>query len=329
MGLTGEAACWPILLDAKQMQFAQGLMGRPVGARRFAYEPMLGRALQSRQHSQDTERQVQQYQQSEARLTDQFAKNYGLSQDQASEAARQHLVQQQQWEATFKAQRAETAARLGMERERLGLEERRLSAAGEAGPKLPAGYMPVQSASGVVAMPAPGTPDYAKVTDGESSLVAAGQNIDRLLDIFMGVEQTTPASKKIRVGGTGSELWGEKAKEMSTIRSSIMTAMGQMQNAGVLQVGDFERYEKLLPDPSTVGGLFSRNKSTWRRTRSCRTSSIRGWKTIARPTRGCCRPPHRARWPDEVSHGTAGGQSANRRGVRAARQPVGATQGRE
>jgi hypothetical protein len=268
MGLSGGAGLLADPADpTRQMQFARGLLGLPGGMQALqAFDPMLGRALQSKQWTQSQERQAQQYEQTESRLSEQFGKQFGLSQQQADEMARQHIVQQQQWEQTFAQQQAESRARqanqasqLDIERQRLGLE-RGKALAGE-GPKLSTGYMYAPSASGIVAMPMPGTQDYAKAKDGEGALQAADRQIGELLDTFMGKEQITPAGKKVRVGGSGTELWGEQASRMSMLRAQIVASLGKMQDAGVLQEGDFKRYEGLLPDPSSWSGPLSRNKS--------------------------------------------------------------------
>ena len=274
MGMSGGSGLLADPADpSKQMEFARGVLALPGGQRALAqFDPMLGRALQSRQWTQSQERQSEQFQQSEARLTDQFAKQFGLSQENAALAAQEFGVRQQQWERNFAQQQAEAevrrrneAARLGMEQQRLALETRlaqgKLTEA-QGLPKLSANYMYAPSASGIVAMPIPGSQDYAKGVQGEKSMVEATQQINDMLDIYMGREQVTPAGKKIRMGGSGTELWGENAARMSTIRGQIIANVAVLRNMGVLQGGELENIEKMLPDPTAWSGPFQRNKST-------------------------------------------------------------------
>ena len=223
---------------------------------------MLGRALQSKQWTQSEQRQAGQYQQTEARLTDQFSKEFGLSQENAALAARKFVVEQQHWQADFAQQQADAelrrrneAARLGIEQQRLALETRsaqgKLTEAKDL-PKLSANYMYAPSASGIVAMPIPGSQDYAKGVQGEQSMVEATQQINDLLDVYMGKEQTTPAGKKIRMGGSGTELWGEQAARMSTIRGQIIANVAVLRNMGVLQAGELENIDEDVARPDRV-----------------------------------------------------------------------------
>lgn len=272
MGLTGGSGLLADPTDiTRQMQFAQGLMGLPGGARALqTYEPIIGRALQSKQWTQQQETQAKQYGQTEARLTDQFEKNYGLSQDQAAEMAKQHLAQQEQWTKSFEAQRADAAnqqrlaqARLGIDYKQLALSEATAAtAARQAGvPKLPMGYGLVDSASGIVAAPYQGTKEFAEAKDGESALVSATADIDKFMDIFAGKEKVGSDGKTRRVGGTGTELIGEKSGTLGQLYSNILSSIGKLHNLGVLNVGDVDRMTKTLPDPSTFSSSWRANKT--------------------------------------------------------------------
>jgi hypothetical protein len=270
MGLTGGTGLLADPADpTRQMQFAQGLLALPGGRQVLqSFDPMLGRALQSKQWTQQHDTQVQQYQLTHDTQVAQFAKQFGLNEQQARLAVDTFEKQQQQWQATFDAQRADEAERQRVAREQLALHGRTVAAEearakGGEGPKLPTGYMWTQSASGIVPMPMPNTPDFVKAKDAEGALVGATQRDRRVARYLHGQEQTTPAGRESAIGRwTGTELWGEEKSQMGMIRAQIVASLGKMQDAGVLQQGDFERYEKLLPDPTSWTGPFSRNKST-------------------------------------------------------------------
>src|ERR1700752_232235 len=266
-GLLADPAC-----RMRQMEFARGMLTLPGGARALsAFEPMLGRAVQSKQWGESQQRQSEQYQQTKARLSDQFSQQFGLSKQQADEMAAQHVTQQQQWERQFaameeqrKRQAQADAARLGIDYARLGLERQRVTQAGENGgilEQLPKGYMLTDSASGPVAAPIPGTAPYKDAVQGERSLVSAGQNIQQFLDLFAGKEQTV-LGKVVRRGGTGTELTGEKSSQLSTMRSQIVADIAVLRNLGVLQAGEMKNIEDVLPDPTAVTSSWRANKST-------------------------------------------------------------------
>jgi len=250
----------------RQAQFAQGILASPVpGAGRLGVsvlEQALGRATQARegalnrdqqagQFATTEQRQREQFSATEARLTEQFQREFGFSQEEAQRHARE-------WAASFDAQRKETAARLGIEQQRLDLERARVDRTGTG---IPSGYMPTMSATGPTLMPMPGTKPYADTVETERSLATADQRINAMLDIFVGKERTTQGGRVVRDGGTGTELYGEQAARMSMIRSQIMADIGKLQNLGVLNPGDVERLDKTLPDPTSWHGPITSNSS--------------------------------------------------------------------
>src|SRR4029077_20204687 len=115
-------------------------------------------------------------------------------------------------------------------------------AGGDGLPKLPQGWGYQATADGgAMAAPVPGTPDWSKGVAGLEGLNGAYDRIGTLLDLFQGKEQTTKGGRIERMGGQGSELYGETAARYSMMRSAIMSDVGKLHDLGVLQIGDVER----------------------------------------------------------------------------------------
>jgi hypothetical protein len=253
MGYSGGRGLLADPADPKrQADFALGIMGMP-GYARMGSEMLAG--------AQGRMQQGSQYQQTEGRLVDQFAQQMGLSREQAGN-------QVNQWMAQFAAQRDETNQRLGLARQaqanddaRLGLARDAANAKGDALPKLSPGWMYSDSAAGTVAMPVPGTPDFERVSKGEASLVEGLAAANRMRDIMSGKEETTPQGNKVRTGGAGTELFGPTVATYDAIHGQLVTALGKMSDAGVINVGELERYEAMLPNPGSKSSLFTRNST--------------------------------------------------------------------
>lgn len=249
----------------RQFEFARGLLALPGGQRAMqTFAPMLSNAIQSKQWTQQFEQGKSQYEQTEARLTDQFQKTFGLQQEEAQALAQQRLQQQRNWEAQFNEQLKQNAFSRQMEGARLALSKQdaadRKAAAG-LGEKIPTGYGVVNTASGASLMPMKGTQDYAKAVAGEGTLTNAIDTINSLMDEYLGPESTTDGGNKVRRGGAGSESFGPAAASMSTKRGAIISAIGAARDLGVLQPADVDRLTKQLPD---VGEWTTSNK-TWQR----------------------------------------------------------------
>jgi hypothetical protein len=177
------------------------------------------------------------------------------------------LFQQQLEEARRRATMDE--ARLKIDRERLGLERQRVAQAGAGAgaggapelPKLQAGQMWVDvPGAGLMAAPIRGTTAYAEVVKQDDALQQAQQRIGRLIDMVAGREETVNG-RKVRVGGVGTELWGEDAATMSGLRAGIIADVAKLRDMGVLQSGELENLEKQLPDPGGVGSVLRRKSS--------------------------------------------------------------------
>jgi hypothetical protein len=246
-GQMGRAPGFGLLQDPgkfeNQARFMQGLLSLPSGQRDRAsqmYGDMFNRLQQQGQFTSQ-----------EGRLGTQW----GAEQQQR---ANLYDTQGKQWDRTFNANRLEAAQRLAIEAQRLQIEQQRAGAKeGDGLPKLSPGWMYGQSASGMVAMPIPGTKDYADTTGAEQSLVSADSNIGRFLDVYAGKRQ---GQHGIRVGGTGNEISGERAGELSSLRAKIIADVAVLQNKGVLQQGELEMIEKQLSDPTKLLADFTSTK---------------------------------------------------------------------
>jgi hypothetical protein len=250
-GAMGRSPGFGLLQDPgnveNQARFIQGLLTLPKGQRAAAsqmYGDMFSRLQQQGQFKDSQAQQAGQFDRQETRLGNQWGQQFGFQQDEARRAARQ-------WGADFGLRQQEFSAR--------ALEQlQKLQDAGKPElPKLSPGWMYGPSASGTVAMPIPGTKDYADVTGVEQSLIGADSNIGRFLDVYAGKQQ---GAQGIRVGGTGNELSGEKAGELSTIRGKIIADVAVLQNKGVLQAGELEQIEKMLADPTKWLADFTSTK---------------------------------------------------------------------
>jgi hypothetical protein len=245
-----------------QQTFAAGLMG--LGGRYAdTGANMLNQAFTRAQ-------QGDQYQQSAATQAQQWGAGHQLQLAQAQELSQYRQQQQGNWVQQFEAQQAAERARLGIDARRLQLAEgadARAAAAAAAPsapelPKLPVGYTYLQSPAGMVSAPIPGTKDYATAVDTDKTLMQARKEITQLTDIMEGVKRDPQTGAVVGRGSAlGSELWGQDAAKMSGLRASIISRVAKLRDMGVLQAGELERLEESLPDPTSIGAKFRRNKS--------------------------------------------------------------------
>lgn len=244
---------------AAQAKFAQGLL--TLGPRQAAlaaqmYGDLFGRVQQQGQF--DTT--LGQRRAEAAEQTRQFGLQESRLTGEAAERVRQFNESQANWQKQFDKQAEQFRQSYGIDLARLNIERGKANAAaaGANMPELPKGYMWTQSAHGTVAMPLPGTKDYADATGGEQALTSAQANIGRFLDVFAG-DKRGPTG--VRIGGTGTELTGEKAGELSTLRAKIVADVAKLRDMGVLQAGELERIEEQLTDPTGwASGLKSNSR---------------------------------------------------------------------
>lgn len=275
----------------RQQQFAVGLMGVP-GEREKGMN-MLNAAAQ-RQQADD------QFGRTEARLGGQFRETFGHTLDESermagqfretfaagradaanatgqwqqsfNQAAAQAAEQKRQWEALFKERGQDRAADAAS----------RLAAASTL--QMPAGYTPYMSKSGPTLKPAEGTAPYAQAVGTEQSLTDAQARIGQMIDLVAGTERTVNG-KKVRTGGQGSELYGDKAKQYSVLRGQIIADVAVLRNLGVINDKEGERLANELPDPSSFfDGTMSFN-----------TSTVKAYETLGEMFRGKIKSHRRA-----------------------------------
>jgi hypothetical protein len=239
-----------------QMKFAQGLLAMPGGERALrGFAPMLQQAVQSKQWEAGQAQQASQFDRGENRMASQFAAGQDWQQQEAQR-------QQGNWQATFDEQARQNAISRANESARLALaqqaEARQAKAGGkEDGIKLPSGYVVAPGAQGL--MPLPGTQDYGKVMGGQGALVNALGSIDALMDQYLGKEVETRGGNVVRRGGVGSETFGPDAASMAGKRGSILAAMGQMREMGVLDANEYKRLTEQLPET----GEWTRGRGSW------------------------------------------------------------------
>lgn len=247
-GLPGQQAQGLQLLNAA-MQRAQQQQQFEVGSGQWerGFNRQVGQDVQA----QSNWNQSFGLQQSEAqRAADQFRQTFGLQQTEAQRGA-------DQWKADYGLRlRADQRAQAAANADAQG---------GPALPKLSAGYMwRPDGQGGAIAAPVPGTPDYAKGVQGLETLQAADERIGTMLDMIEGKETTLRSGKRVRMGGVGSEMWGENAARYSTLRGQVISDVAALRNMGVLQAGELERIEEALPDPTAWGSALRSNKSMGR-----------------------------------------------------------------
>lgn len=258
----------------RQLQFAAGVLGLPGQTQRglSMLDSAFGRAQQAGQFKASQGQQQAQFDAAQTRQAEQFGQSFGLQKDQFANQQAQQERQAQQWLEEFTKRTQDTAFQQQMARDQLAVSRGHLSlaqseAATKAGangglPALEKGWTYVPSASGIVAAPIPGTADFSKAMAGGQGLRDADARVSEFMDLLGGKEIETRGGKKMRTGGTGTELWGEGAAKLSTLRGGIIADVAKLRDMGVLQQGELENIEKQLPDPTSWTGPMQNNKST-------------------------------------------------------------------
>jgi hypothetical protein len=190
-----------------------------------------------------------------ARRAAQFDQSFGLQQQNATRSA-------DQWYQDFGLRNKEFGLRQAADA-RAAAAAAADAAAGPAPPKLSPGYMyqPSPDGKSVIAAPIVGTPDYAKGMDKQQTLQSSIDRAGELMDLVGGKEQKTPAGNMVRSGGKGSEMFGDTAAKYSLIRGLMISDLGKLNDAGVLQEGEYARYSDMLRDPSSIGSYFTGNNT--------------------------------------------------------------------
>jgi hypothetical protein len=242
-----------------KLQFAAGIMQLP-GAEQLGAN-ILNQFYQAQQ-------QGQQYQQTEGRMSGQF------NEQQAADAVRA-LQGQQNWQAQYDASReaervraANDAARLRLDQGRYTLEERRTAAAEKtAGGKLTpiaaieaqlgkpvAGHQWIEGANGrPVQVPIPGTPAANDAVDKIDAINEGMRSVDFMLDTAFGQPHKTKRDERgdaLRPGGRGFEAFGGESAPMAAAYASLRSAVLKAEQAGVLDKGEREDFDKRIANPS-------------------------------------------------------------------------------
>lgn len=269
-----------------QAQFAAGLMQMPRmrEAGVTLLNQMMNRGQQGEQFNMSQAQQDRQWQGGQARQAEQFDRSLAQS-NQHWQGGQDR--QAQQWQAQHQLALAEEARQqqahaLQQQQRRQALAQGAAGAPGAAGdalPKLSPGWGYTQGADGqAVAMPVPGTVPYQEAITRRDSLASAISNVERIMDISFGEEKTVNGTK-VRAGGKGVEWGGAASGELSSNYSRLIESLGQLANAGVLQVGDVERLQKSLPDMSALSshiGLNSTNKAAYEAVRKQFREKLKG-----------------------------------------------------
>lgn len=251
----------PRLASNPMVKLAAGIMGMQGGSQIGAN--MLQNAMAQMQ-------QGEQFQQGQGERRAEFRDTFNLQQEEANrrrwdaiaarEDRRQEFGANQDWrgqQAAFERQRIALQAQ--------GLADQRAAAGARGARELPAGYVPVMSPLGPVAMPLPGTKPYADAKATDETLSQAQERLGTLIGMVEGVEQTTPRGRKVKTGGMGAtELWGEDSAKFSQLRSQVIADVAVLRNLGVLQGAEWEKIDEVLPDPSKLGSVFRRQDTTAR-----------------------------------------------------------------
>jgi hypothetical protein len=254
----------------RQLEFASGVAG--LRGQQGVGLQLLNAAMQRAQQEAERAQQGQQYDQSAQRQQQQFDLTFGAGRADAAAA-------QGRWDQEFGLRKNEIAdqrIRWGKEfglhenadrraETLLGMQQQEAVDKQHAGPelaRLPAGWQYVPGAAGqAVAAPVPGTTDWSKGVEGAQRLQGVDDRIGQMLDMLEGKERTTKGGVKVRQGGTGSEMFGQRAAQYSVLRGQLISDLGKLREQGVLDQKEYDRLSDQVGDPTTLGSYFTRNST--------------------------------------------------------------------
>jgi hypothetical protein len=255
-GLRGQQAPGLNLLNAafgRAQQQAEAAQQQQQFGQNFAAGRQDAAAVQNR-FDQGQATQAQQWQQQfdagrgdAAQHAQQWQQQFGAGRD---DSARQAM----QWEKEFGLHRNAD--------QRAAAEAAQQGNAGPALAKLPAGWQYQAGPGGEpMAAPVPGTTDWTTGVSKAESLQAAQERIGTMLDMLQGKEQMTLAGRKLRINGSGTELYGPKAEQYSVLRGQVISDVAKLRDMGVLQQGEMDALDKQIKDPTSWGAAFSHNST--------------------------------------------------------------------
>jgi len=250
----------------RQLEFAAGVSG--LRGQQSAGVNLLNAAFNRAQQQQEADRTFGAGRDDAAAVQARFERTFGAGRDDAAAA-------QARWEADARRQAAEWQAGFGLQQatgaradKTLALEQHtqawreEQAGAGSKMPALPTGWVYQPGPAGqAVAAPIPGTTDYAKGVGTMESLQAAQGRLGQMLDLLEGKETTTANGRKVRLGGVGTELYGQTAAKYSVLRGQVISDIAKLRDMGVLQEGEQKRLEEQIADPTSIGSMLTRNST--------------------------------------------------------------------
>jgi len=270
-GNMGYSGGWGLLADPtdinRQLQFAAGVASLP--GQQVPGVNLLNAGFARAQQQAEQAQQQRQWEQTFQRGGEQFAqgqqnweKTYEAGRADAQAAADRFLQELRQRSAYYQQQAEQWSKDFGLKQAEFDWNKQQAGKAGGGLPQLPTGYGYAIGPDGrPIAAPVEGTPDYVKAKQGAATLQGAVDNIGEMLDMIEGKEVVTPQGKKVRIGGMGTEPTGPMAAKYSVLRGNIIQAMGKLQEMGVLQKDEYDRISNGIPDPSSWGSYFTKNRT--------------------------------------------------------------------
>jgi hypothetical protein len=119
-----------------------------------------------------------------------------------------------------------------------------LEAAQNQLPKMPAGFEMVMGPRGPEAVPMKGTNDWQA---GAAKILATDNQLKSVEDYYKMISELPP----------GGALYGEKAGRINKIRSKLITQLSLDSNTGTINEGEYQRFDKIIPNPTTFTGAAS------------------------------------------------------------------------
>lgn len=99
----------------------------------------------------------------------------------------------------------------------------------------------VDAAGNVREVPVPGSAEYAK-------------RVQPIMDTQRGLNLVQRMIQEI--DQTGGDFYGARSKRQNLIFQQVVSVLGTLANAGVLQEGEAERYLSAVGDPTSIGSRF-------------------------------------------------------------------------
>jgi hypothetical protein len=115
-------------------------------------------------------------------------------------------------------------------------------------PKMPAGFEMVMGPRGPEAVPLRGTNDWQT---GAAKVIATDNQLKSVEDYYKLISELPP----------GAALMGENAGRINKIRAKLITQLSLDSNTGTINEGEYQRFDKIIPNPTTFTGAASFKKT--------------------------------------------------------------------